>query len=219
MPKKSKRVTKSRRRRTRKQRPIRMIGCSLRNKSCPNCGPNCRCGPHCMCPKPCPGNCLNTKGMRPNSKGGSGCGSSGCPISPMSWTKMNKFGGSNSHISPVPGPFVGKQAWTSSDWPGQNGIGGDNNYLKAYNTNNDPALQMTSNASGYNTQNSKIGGNKRGGNKRGGNKRGGGLIPQDLVNLGRDFGYNFKTAYNAINGYKPPVDPSPYKGQLPPRGI
>ena len=158
MPKKSKRVTKSRRRRTRKQRPIRMIGCSLRNKSCPNCGPNCRCGPHCMCPKPCPGNCLNTKGMRPNSKGGSGCGSSGCPISPMSWTKMNKFGGSGS----MPGPFVGKQAWTSSDWPGQNGIGGDNNYLKA-----------------YNTKNSKIGGNKRGGNKRGGNKRGGGLIPQD----------------------------------------
>lgn len=212
MPKKSKRVNKSRRRRTRKQRPIMMIGCSLRNKSCPNCGPNCRCGPHCMCPKPCPGNC-------PNTKGGSGCGSSGCPISPMSWTKMNKFGGSNSHISPVPGPFVGKQSWTSSDWPGQNGIGGDNNYLKPYNTNNDPALQMTSNASGYNTQNSKIGGNKRGGNKRGGINRGGGLIPQDLVNLGRDFGYNFKTAYNAINGYKPPVDPSPYKGQLSPRGF
>ena len=51
------------------------------------------------------------------------------------------------------------------------------------------------------------------------NKRGGGLIPQDLVNLGRDFGYNFKTAYNAINGYAPPVDPSPYKGQLSPRGF
>ena len=192
MPKKTKRVNKSRRRRTRKQRPIMMIGCSkknaLRNKSCPNCGPNCRCGAHCRCPKPCPGNC-------PNTKGGSGCGSSGCPISPMSWIKMNKFGGSNSHIPPVPGPVIGNP-WSSSNLPGQNGIGGDNNYLKPYNTNNDPALQMKLNDS-----------------------KGGGLIPQDLVNLGRDFGYNFKTAYNTINGYKPPVDPAPYKGQLSPRGF
>ena len=45
-------------------------------------------------------------------------------------------------------------------------------------------------------------------------KTGGSLIPQDLVNLGRDFSYNFKTAYNALNGYKAPVDPAPYKGQL-----
>ena len=205
MPKKSKRVTKSRRRRTRKQRPIRMIGCSLRNKSCPNCGPNCRCGPHCRCPKPCPGNC-------PNKKGGSSCGSSGCPISPMS---LNKFGGSGS----MPGPFIGNH-WSPTTLPGQNGIGGDNNYLKAYNTNNDPALQMTSDASGYN----KIGGNKRGGNKRGGIKRGGikrggGLIPQDLVNLGRDLGYNFNTAFNAINGYNAPVNPASYKGQLIHRGF
>ena len=44
--------------------------------------------------------------------------------------------------------------------------------------------------------------------------KGGGLIPQDLVNLGRDFSYNFKSAYNALNGYKSPVDPAPYKGQL-----
>jgi hypothetical protein len=34
------------------------------------------------------------------------------------------------------------------------------------------------------------------------------------VNLGRDFTFNFKTAYNALNGYKAPVDPAPYKGQL-----
>lgn len=203
MPKKSKRVNKSRRRRTRKQRPIMMIGCSkknaLRNKSCPNCGPNCRCGAHCRCPKPCPGNC-------PNKKGGSGCGSSGCPISPMSWIKMNKFGGncsscglhSGGGLNAVPGPFVGKQPWTPSNWPGQNGIGGDTNYLKQYNTNNDPALQMKLYDTGY---------------------KGGGLIPQDLLNLGRDFEYNFKTAYNTINGYKPPVDPAPYKGQLSPRGF
>ena len=54
-----------------------------------------------------------------------------------------------------------------------------------------------------NTKNSLVGG-----------KKGGGLIPQDFVNLGRDFSYNFKSAYNALNGYKSPVDPAPYKGQL-----
>ena len=44
--------------------------------------------------------------------------------------------------------------------------------------------------------------------------KGGGLIPQDLVNLGRDFEFNLKSAYNSLNGYKAPVDPLPYKGQL-----
>jgi hypothetical protein len=43
---------------------------------------------------------------------------------------------------------------------------------------------------------------------------GGGLIPQDLVNLGSDFSYNFKSAFNALNGYSAPVDPTVYKGQF-----
>lgn len=45
-------------------------------------------------------------------------------------------------------------------------------------------------------------------------KRGGGLIPQDLVNLGRDFNFNLKSTYNTLNGYKAPVNPLPYKDQL-----
>ena len=36
------------------------------------------------------------------------------------------------------------------------------------------------------------------------------LVPQDLVNLGNDFSYNMKSFYNAINGYKAPVNPAPY---------
>ena len=44
--------------------------------------------------------------------------------------------------------------------------------------------------------------------------RGGGLLPQDLVNLGREVGFNFKSAYNSLNGYKAPVNPLPYKDQL-----
>jgi len=47
-------------------------------------------------------------------------------------------------------------------------------------------------------------------------KRGGGfnIIPQDLVNLGRLFTYNAGSSYNAIHGYKPPVNPMPYKDQM-----
>jgi hypothetical protein len=46
------------------------------------------------------------------------------------------------------------------------------------------------------------------------NMKAGGLIPQDLVNLGRDFTFNIKSTYNALNGYKAPVNPLPYKDQL-----
>ena len=262
---------------TRKQKLFVMIGCSKKNKkscrnkkvstlgneSCPNCGPNCHCGVNCKCPHPCPGTCYLNRRIK-KQKGGSGCGSCGCPLSPLSWNqmKMNKFGGGFASYpktleqpviiappkggyqdiigihqkggscstcgqtpvmpqsggnffkstGPMPGPIVGKE-YSMNNLPGEKGIGGDANYYKPYNTNNDPALQMSMNDAGYLTKNSMVGGyiyNK----KSQSSKRGGGLIPQDLVNLGRDFSYNFKTAYNALNGYKAPVDPAPYKGQL-----
>ena len=205
---------------TRNQKPVLMIGCSvpkvntknylsLGNKSCSKCGTNCHCGPKCNCHPNCPGNCyLNYK-----HKGGSGCGSPGCPIAPLSIQKMNQFGGtcqtcSNIQLGgKIPPPFVpANSAWGPSvnKWPG---VDGPRNYLSPYNTNNDPQLQMSMNNAGYNTKNSLVGGKK---NK----KIGGGIMPQDLVNLGRDYTYNFKSTYNALNGYKAPVDPAPYKGQL-----
>lgn len=116
-------------------------------------------------------------------------------------------------IGPIPGPEVGNN-WSINNLPGQKGIGGDANYFKPYNTNNDPQLQMSMNDAGYLTKNSMVGGYRYDKKSDSASKRGGGLIPQDLVNLGRDFSYNFKTAYNALNGYKAPVDPAPYKGQL-----
>ena len=40
-------------------------------------------------------------------------------------------------------------------------------------------------------------------------------ITLNNINLtNADFSFNFKSAYNALNGYKAPVDPLPYKGQL-----
>lgn len=91
-------------RKHKKQKVINMIGCSKKHKhskscknkkslaNCPNCGPNCHCGPNCNCPHPCPGSCyLNRKMVK---KGGSGCGSCGCPIGGLTAKQMNQFGGS-----------------------------------------------------------------------------------------------------------------------------
>lgn len=285
MPKKSNKRSNKRKNTTRKQKTILMIGCSKKNKkscknnflssknlrknkSCPNCGPNCHCGPNCNCPHPCPGNCYLNRRTKKH-KGGSGCGSCGCPLAPLSWKEMNQFGGYYGsypkileqpviihppskgefgdilgvgqnggmcsacsqvpiqsggaffkQTGPMPGPLAGS-AWEPNKLPGENGIGGDRNYLKPYNTDADPQQQMTMNGSGYKTLNSMVGGytyhkkpSSTGESYSKSNKTGGGLVPQDLVNLGRDFTYNFKNAYNTLNGYKAPVDPAPYKDQL-----
>lgn len=47
--------------------------------------------------------------------------------------------------------------------------------------------------------------------------RGGALsnfLSQDIINLGREFGFNVNSAYNALNGAPAPVNPLPWKGQL-----
>lgn len=224
---------------TRKQTPIVMVGCA-------NCGPNCHCGPKCNCKHPCPGTCYLNRSKKDLKKGGSGCGSCGCPLAPMSWNRMNHFSGKQmggkqmggkqmsyppilgigqNGGSPVPGPFVGS-SWSATNWPGMDGISGNRNYLSPYNTDSNPQLQMQlsdANA-GYKNANSLIGGytySKRrnsGSLSKSKSTKGGGLIPQDLLNLGNDFTFNIKSAYNALNGYAAPTNPLPYKDQLPHSG-
>ena len=142
---------------------------------------------------------------------GGSCGT--CGQTPVN---SNQSGGNFfKQIGAMPGPIVGSPL-TPNNLPGEKGIGGDANYYKLLNTYKDPSTQLSMNDAGYLTKNSMVGGyryNKKS-SASSSSKRGGGLIPQDLVNLGRDFSYNFKTAYNALNGYKAPVDPAPYKGQL-----
>lgn len=138
-------------------------------------------------------------------KGGRGCGPFGCPIAPYAFKyKGGQQGGSfYKPPAPIPGPFVGT-SWTPSirGWPGVNGISSDNNFL-AQNLydNGDPQTMM------------QLGGSKIGKNKHQ-TVKGGGLVPQDLVNLGRDMSFNFKSAYNALNGYTAPTNPLPYRDQL-----
>jgi len=234
MPRKSnKRSNKKRtmkRKRTKKQKPIMMIGCSNKKKFFSSLG--------------------NKK-----QKGGAGCGSCGCPMSPLNWNGMNSFVGGNSlegkpvlidpssrsggYISafgsgqhggtcdtclmkggsffkpagPIPGPILGS-AWNTSakGLPGENGIGGDRNYLASYagSITKNPQLQMSMSGSGYKTANSIVGGRRH----KKTNKRGGGFIPTDLLNLGRNVNYNINSAYNSFKGYNPPVNHLPYKDQL-----
>lgn len=107
--------------------------------------------------------------------------------------------------APIPGPFVG-ESWNApvNNWPGVNGVGGDRNYLAYNNYPTDPQTAMI-----------LEGGKRRRGSRRSRRGKGGGLIPQDLVNVGRDIGFNMGSAYNALRGYQAPVNPLPYKDQLP----
>lgn len=219
MPSKTRKIRKRNNKHSKKQHLYNMIGCSKSHKHTKKCFKN-------VCP---------ICGL----KGGSGCGPDGCPIAPLSWQQMNKIvhqaGGECSVIGcgpivgtgqnggtnmDIPGPIVGS-AWGSNtnEWPGVDGIAGNRNYLANYSNviQNDPTRQISTNDANFKPI--LKGGNKKNlKNKRKTSrlriKRGGGFLPQDLVNLGREVGFNFKSAYNALNGYKAPINPLPYKDQL-----
>lgn len=135
---------------------------------------------------------------RYKKRGGSNCGSSGCPIAPMSIKTMNKFGGSfYKPAPPMPGPIIG-QPWGAKvdNWPGVQGIGNDRTYLASYAPTivNDPTRQMITN-----------GGGKR--RKRTSKYKGG-------SNLANSLSFDLKSIYNSLNGYEAPINPLPYKDQL-----
>jgi len=226
---------------TRRNGMKNMVGCAknLGNSVCGSCGVNCLCGSSCNCPKGCNGGTGTGTGCGPNGcpipalswakmnqfhgggskdifpissipngpssyepilgvgQNGGNCGGQ-CAVQNGGLSAVQNGGAYYKPGAPVPGPFVGSPWGTSiNKWPGVNGVGADRNYLKNYKDviNNDPALQM------------KLGGKKN-------VKWGGGIIPQDLVNLGRDISFNFKSAYNSLNGYSAPTNPLPYKDQL-----
>jgi hypothetical protein len=124
--------------------------------------------------------------------------------------KRKKMRGGNPGI-PYPNGLVGS-GWSSqpATWPGVDGISGDRNYypLNTYN-NGDPQTSMKD-----------VGANPpflymKAGNRK---QKGGVLsnfITQDLINLGRQFQFGVGSAYNALAGYSAPVNPMPWKDQLP----
>lgn len=103
--------------------------------------------------------------------------------------------------------------YSSTNLPGQQGIDGVSNYYP-YN-NYTPFDPQTQNIIQERDQTSLVGGSRRRRkhkSKKG--KRGGGFLPQDLVNVGRNFTFGLGSAYNSFNGYPAPVNPMPYEGQL-----
>ena len=179
------RKTKSGKKGGRKQRLIYQKGCSSSRRHLKG-GAKC-CSKHCKC------DCHS------NLKGGSND-----TIAPL------KMSGGGS-LPPVPAPLVGN-SWTPqvSGWPGVDGVDSGRNYL----ANNlydkfDPQTMMQ-------LDSTQIGGSKKKSFRRRRSRKqyGGSLIPQQLTNLGRDLSFNFKSTYNAMNGYSAPVDPRPYMDQF-----
>ena len=153
-----------------------------------------------------------------------GCRCSLCKIK-LGGGHMSGGGGcstSNNGI-PYPNGLVGKPYANPTNLPGANQIPGDANYYKLNTYNNDVSRQMVD-----------VGANPPflgffglgGGKGRKSHKkmtktkkqRGGTLsnfLGQDLINFGRQVGFGFGSAYNALNGYSAPTNPLPWKGQLP----
>lgn len=109
---------------------------------------------------------------------------------------------------PYPNGLVGS-SWTPSvsGWPGVDGISGDRNYYTNNTYNNDISRQMVD-----------VGANPpflKGGKRiqKGGNMTN--FMSQDLINLGRQFQFGLGSAYNALAGYSAPINPLPWKDQLP----
>lgn len=149
----------------------------------------------------------------------SSCGPSGCPIGAYpihGGTKhrrqrrhkthkkrRNRKGGSfYQPAPPLPPPFVGAP-WTANPntWPG---YGESNNHGNHYSQNmyhQDPKMMIQ-----------YTGGKRR--KTRRHRRRGGASLLQTAVNGYRDLAYNFDSAYRALRGYEPPVNPLPYKDQF-----
>jgi hypothetical protein len=114
--------------------------------------------------------------------------------------------------------------WTpNGNWPGTNNVAGDFNHYALNTYKVDPQTFMGSEGNTQPWYTGMIGKlNPQGGGKRKHKhrkthkrgKRAGGLIPQDLVNLGRSILYQGESEANALTGYKAPVNPLPWKDQF-----
>ena len=182
---------------------------------CNKCGPNCRCRPKCNCRHKCPGNCfLNGKRTRKQRGVRQVGGNCGCGLQ-MGGKYGQQMGGctsclgggvqSGGGINNSGTPLLGTP-WTPkiNDWPGVAGKDGQTNYFSNNQYLVDPQRSMISERD---QQTYMLGGSRK--------RRAGGIIPQDLVNLGRSMVYGLGSAYNTLNGYPTPVSPLPYKDQLP----
>lgn len=142
----------------------------------------------------CGGTCVTAAavtllgGKKHRQKGGN-CGCSLIGGKRRKYTHKHKGGAT---------PLVGGP-WTEKidNWPGVSGEAGVTNHYKLNSYNNDIQTAMLP---------------ARGGARR---KRGGSgitkILPDAIVNIGRDIGYGVGSAYNNIKSIEEPVNPTPYE--------
>jgi hypothetical protein len=170
-------------------------GCNLMKGG--NCGCNLMsggCGPLC-------GLGFMSGGKKKKMKGGRGYN----PMSNNGIPYPNGLAGA---------PYDGKSI---GGWPGVDGVGGNRNYYTNNTYNNDVSRQMID--VGANKPFLGFKGGKRSKKQTHRKKQKGGtlsnFIGQDLINLGRQVQFGVGSAYNALAGYQAPINPMPWKGQLP----
>jgi hypothetical protein len=114
-------------------------------------------------------------------------------------------GGCSNNGIPYPNGLVGS-GWSINHTPGT-GVVGDYNHYKFNTQVNNPQMQMIATGAAK----PFLGGGRKG-------QKGGAFdnfLFQDVINLGRQLSYGLGSAYNTVAGYAPPVNPLPWKGQLP----
>ena len=111
---------------------------------------------------------------------------------------------------PYPDGLVGSPytPGSISGWPGVDGISGNRNYSSQNIYQNDPQTAMRD----VGNPPFSYGGKRK---QKGGNLSN--FMGQDLINLGRQLQFGVGSAYNALAGYAAPVNPMPWKDQLPNR--
>lgn len=191
---------------------------------CHKCGPSCTCRSKYNCRHSCPSNCplkKKTRKQRGKQSGGKqsggkqsggncGCGlqmggqKGGCQTCLGGGVAVQSGGG----IGYIGNPTVGTP-WTPkiNDWPGVAGKDGQTNFFPM--AKYDKPYLQTQQVSERDQQTYMK--DMNGGSRR---RRAGGIIPQDLVNLGRSMVYGVGSAYNSLNGYPAPANPLPYKDQF-----
>jgi len=208
--------------------PIIGMPTAMSNQAGPQRGGNCGCS----------GIPVLSGGKSKNKKRGGSCGALcgldytaggsvggeshriGCKCSSC---KIKQTGGNPGLLYPA---GLAGSPWTAqiSGWPGVDGIQGDRNYslLNTYPTDVQTAIVSPGSAPPFVVGGKNKNKNKNKNlisNKRFSRKQKGGtlsnFLSQDLINLGRQFQFGLGSAYNGLAGYASPVNPLPWKEQLP----
>lgn len=162
-------------------------------------------------------------------QGGGGCG---CGAGPFTLgggrRRKRRYRGGRNFGDPVPNGLLG-QSWTANvaTWPGVDGVSMNRGHYDLNTYATDVSRQTQDIGANFPFSGLPWKGGRRGRRTRRRHTRrhkrhtrrhrGGALsnyLSQDIINLGREFGFNAQSAYNTLNGHPAPVNPLPWKDQL-----